>query len=76
MPSYLTSILTTGLALLPFVIFGNVPGNEMLQPISSVVLGGLVTTILVNLFVFPSLYLRLGLNREPDLKLEPASATD
>ena len=70
----LMTTLATGLALLPFVIFGDVPGHEIVRPISITVLGGLVTSTLFNLFVVPALYLRFGVSREPDLGLIPVSA--
>jgi Cu/Ag efflux pump CusA len=56
--------LTTGLALAPLVIAGNIPGNEIEHPLAVVVLGGLVTSTLLNLFVVPSLYLRFGKGRK------------
>ncbi len=52
--------LTTGLALVPLVIAGNIPGQEIEHPMAIVILGGLVTSTLLNLFVVPSLYLRFG----------------
>ena len=52
--------LTTGLALVPLVIAGNIPGHEIENPMAIVILGGLVTSTLLNLFVVPSLYLRFG----------------
>ncbi len=52
--------LATGLALLPFVVFGAIPGYEVVHPIAIVILGGLLTTTLLNLFVLPALYLRFG----------------
>jgi len=70
----LMTTLATGLALLPFVIFGDVPGHEIVRPISITVLGGLVTSTLFNLFIVPALYLRFGVSREPDLGLIPVSA--
>ena len=59
--------LTTALALLPFVLFGNIPGHEIVRPMAIVILGGLVTSTLLNLFVLPALYLRFGASREPIL---------
>ncbi|MEJ2554626.1 MAG: efflux RND transporter permease subunit [Anaerolineae bacterium] len=70
----LMTALATGLALLPFVIFGNIPGHEIVRPIAIVVLGGLVTSTLTNLFILPALYLRFGASREPDLGLLPVPA--
>jgi Cu/Ag efflux pump CusA len=52
--------LTTGLALVPLVLSGNIPGQEIEYPMGIVILGGLITTTLLNLFVLPSLYLRFG----------------
>ncbi len=56
----LMTATTTGLALVPLVIAGSIPGNEIEHPLAVVVLGGLVTSTLLNLFVVPSLYLRFG----------------
>jgi CzcA family heavy metal efflux pump len=56
----LMTALTTGLALVPLVLSGNLPGQEIEYPMSVVILGGLITTTLLNLFVLPSLYLRFG----------------
>jgi CzcA family heavy metal efflux pump len=53
----------TGLALLPLVIAGAIPGHEIEHPMAIVILGGLLTATLVNLFVLPSLYLRFGKGR-------------
>ena len=50
----------TGLALVPLAIAGQIPGNEIEHPMSLVILGGLATSSLLNLFVIPSLYLRFA----------------
>jgi CzcA family heavy metal efflux pump len=65
-PTLMTA-LATGLALLPFVLFGNIPGHEIVRPIAIVTIGGLVTSTWLNLFAMPSLYLRFGASREADL---------
>ncbi|MEZ4862293.1 MAG: efflux RND transporter permease subunit [Caldilineaceae bacterium] len=52
--------LTTGLALVPLVISGNLPGHEIEHPMAIVILGGLITSTLVNLFIVPALYLLFG----------------
>jgi Cu/Ag efflux pump CusA len=62
----LMTVVSLGLALLPFALSGNIPGHEVLRPIASIILGGLVTSTLLNLFVIPSLYLRFGANAELD----------
>ena len=56
----LMTTLATGLALVPLVVSGDVPGHEIEHPLAVVVVGGLVTSTLLNLFVVPSLYLRFG----------------
>jgi Cu/Ag efflux pump CusA len=55
--------LTTGLALVPLLIAGSIPGQEIEYPMGIVIVGGLVTSTLLNLFVVPSLYLRFGKSR-------------
>jgi Cu/Ag efflux pump CusA len=54
--------LATGAALLPLAVAGNTAGGEILRPMAVVILGGLVTTTLLNLFIMPSLYLRFGVS--------------
>ena len=56
----LMTTLATGLAIVPLVVAGNIPGNEIEHPLAVVVLGGLFTSTLLNLFVVPALYLRFG----------------
>jgi Cu/Ag efflux pump CusA len=56
----LMTALATGLALLPIVISGNKPGHEIEHPLAVVILGGLITSTLLNLFLMPTLYLRFG----------------
>jgi len=56
--------LTTGLALVPLVIAGNIPGQEIEYPMALVILGGLVSSTLLNLLVVPTLYLRFGKARQ------------
>ena len=64
--------LTAGLALVPLVIAGNSPGHEIEHPMAIVILGGLVTSTLVNLFIVPSLYLVFG---QRDSTSGPGSGT-
>jgi CzcA family heavy metal efflux pump len=56
----LMTAATAGLGLVPLVIVGDVPGQEIVLPTAIVILGGLVTSTLLTLFVVPSLYLRFG----------------
>jgi Cu/Ag efflux pump CusA len=65
----LTSAFATAMVMLPFVIAGNRPGLEVVHPMAVVVLGGLVTSTLLGLFLLPSLYLRFG-GRQPAVSPE------
>jgi CzcA family heavy metal efflux pump len=59
----LMTALATALALVPLAVAGDLPGHEIEYPMAMVILGGLVTATLLNLFVVPSLYLRFGRGR-------------
>jgi len=52
--------LAAGLALVPFAFSADKPGNEILSPLAIVILGGLVSSTLLNMVVLPSLYLKFG----------------
>jgi Cu/Ag efflux pump CusA len=53
----------TGLALVPVVLGGVKPGQEIEYPMACVILGGLATSTALNLFVLPALYLNFGRHR-------------
>jgi Cu/Ag efflux pump CusA len=55
--------LATALALVPLALYGNRPGQEIEYPMAIVILGGLATSTLLNLFVLPVLYLSIGRSR-------------
>jgi CzcA family heavy metal efflux pump len=59
------TVLTTGLALIPLIMAGDIPGQEIEYPMAVVILGGLIAATLINLFIVPSLYLRFGRSRSP-----------
>src|SRR5918997_1799795 len=59
----LMTALATGLALVPLVVAGSIPGHEIEHPMAIVVIGGLFTATVVNLLVLPSMYLRFGKRR-------------
>jgi Cu/Ag efflux pump CusA len=56
----LMTALTAGLALIPLVLRGTEPGNEIQSPMAQVILGGLLTSTFLNLVVVPALYERWG----------------
>ena len=56
----LMTVLATGLALVPLVWGGNLPGHEIEYPMAIVILGGLVTSTVLNLFLLPPIYLAFG----------------
>ena len=58
-PMITTASASAAVALV-FVILGSRPGLEIASPMAVVILGGLVTTLLLALFVLPTLYLRFG----------------
>ena len=53
----LMTALTSALALIPMVIGGDLPGNEIQSPMAKVILGGLLTSTLLNGFVIPVMYM-------------------
>ncbi|WP_325002519.1 efflux RND transporter permease subunit [Intrasporangium sp.] len=72
----LMTVLTTGLALIPLIAAGSVPGQEIEHPMAIVILGGLISATLLNLFVVPSLYLRFARPMTaPEPTTPPAPAT-
>jgi Cu/Ag efflux pump CusA len=58
-PTLLTA-LAVGLFFAPFAFLGDLPGHEIVNPMGGVIIGGLVTSTLLVLFVLPALYLRFG----------------
>jgi Cu/Ag efflux pump CusA len=56
----LMTALTTGLALLPLVLTGNVSGQEIEYPMAFVILGGLIVSAILNLFLLPVLFAVFG----------------
>jgi len=67
----LMTALATGLALVPLLASGAIPGAEIEYPMAVVIVGGLVTSTLLNLFVVPVLYLRFA---KGSRRAAPASA--
>ncbi|MEZ4585476.1 MAG: efflux RND transporter permease subunit [Gemmatimonadales bacterium] len=59
MPILMTA-LVTALALVPLVATGARPGQEIEHPMAIVILGGLASSTILNLWVLPALYLKYG----------------
>ena len=53
----LMTALTSALALIPLVLGGDLPGNEIQSPMAKVILGGLFTSTFLNAFIIPIMYL-------------------
>ena len=58
-PTIVTAAVTA-VAMVPFVVFGNLEGLEIIRPMAIVILGGLVSSTLVTLFLMPICYLGSG----------------
>ena len=54
--------LTSALALIPLAVNGDAPGNEIQAPMAIVILGGLLSSTLLNIYVVPALYRILNRN--------------
>ena len=60
----LMTALTSALALIPLAVNGTAPGNEIQSPMAVVILGGLLTSTTLNVFVVPILYYFISKNKE------------
>ena len=60
----LMTALSSALALIPLAINGDLPGNEIQSPMATVILGGLLTSTLLNGFIIPIVYLLINQNRK------------
>ncbi len=56
-PTVMTA-LAIALIFIPFLVFGNIPGHEIVFPMVFIVLGGLITSAVLTLLVIPVLFLR------------------
>jgi HME family heavy-metal exporter len=57
----LMTALTSGIGLVPLVLAAGEPGKEILYPVATVILGGLISSTLLDFFVHPSLFWLFGL---------------
>ncbi|MDE7443320.1 MAG: efflux RND transporter permease subunit, partial [Muribaculaceae bacterium] len=60
----LMTALTSALALIPLALRGGQPGNEIQSPLAIVILGGLISSTVLNVFVVPVLYYLINRNKE------------
>jgi CzcA family heavy metal efflux pump len=60
LPSILMTALVTGLALLPLALGSGEPGREVEGPMATIIVGGLITSTLLNLLVLPTILLHFG----------------
>ncbi|MFV0444494.1 MAG: efflux RND transporter permease subunit, partial [Planctomycetaceae bacterium] len=58
----LMTALTSGIGLIPLVLSAGEPGKEILYPVATVILGGLVSSTLLDFFVHPALFWLFGIN--------------
>ena len=59
----LMTALTSALALVPLALRGSSPGNEIQAPMATVILGGLLSSTLLNIFLVPTIYNMLELRK-------------
>jgi Cu/Ag efflux pump CusA len=60
LPSILMTALVTALAMLPIAVNSDNAGREIMGPMAAIIVGGLVSSTLLNLLVLPSVMLRYG----------------
>ncbi|MDE3010112.1 MAG: efflux RND transporter permease subunit [Pseudomonadota bacterium] len=76
LPSILMTALVTGLGLLPLALGSGEPGREIEGPMASIIVGGLVTSTLLNLLILPAVLLhfgRFGASGNPAIQTETHS---
>ena len=56
----LMTALTAGIALIPLVLAGHQPGREILYPVATVILGGLITSTFCEFLIHPGLFWRFS----------------
>jgi HME family heavy-metal exporter len=56
----LMTALTAGIALVPLAMAAGEPGKEILYPVATVIIGGLISSTLLDFFVHPALFWTFG----------------
>jgi CzcA family heavy metal efflux pump len=71
----LLATFAAGATVLPALFLGDVPGLEVVRPMAIVVLGGLITSTVLDLLLMPAMFLGLGVStareRDPFLEMQP-----
>lgn len=70
----LMTALSSGLALIPLALGGELPGNEIQSPMAKVILGGLLSSTILNGFIIPIIYLYIS--RKQEKKIETIELTE
>jgi Cu/Ag efflux pump CusA len=60
LPSILMTAIVTALGLLPLALGSGQPGKEIEGPMATIIVGGLVTSTILNLLILPSIMLHFG----------------
>jgi HME family heavy-metal exporter len=66
----LMTALTAGIALVPLVLAAGEPGKEILYPVATVIIGGLISSTLLDFFVHPALFWVFGRRQAERLQSE------
>ena len=60
LPSILMTALVTALGLLPLAVGSGQPGREIEGPMATIIVGGLITSTILNLLILPTIMLHFG----------------
>ena len=52
------------MAIVPLIISGSIPGHEIEHPMAIVIMGGMITSLLIDLFLIPTIYVFFAKNRD------------
>jgi len=66
LPSILITALVTALAMLPIAVNSDNPGREIMGPMAAIIIGGLVSSTILNLLILPSIMVRFGVFRKEE----------
>lgn len=70
LPSILMTALVTAIGLLPLAIGSGEPGREIEGPMATIIVGGLVTSTILNLLILPTMMLHFGRFEREDLNVQ------